>query len=183
MNMQKTVVLLVILVGILAHGQSVYATKSGQLSFAASQPTFEPIAAQHTAVSALLKTETGELAILALVRGFRFKLALMEEHFNENYIESHRYPKTHFTGTLVNVDWETLDQGPQTVTITGKLQLHGITKPLSTNATLAHQDNGLLLTAAFSVQTSDYKIAIPKLVRKQIAEEVQIEVKLPLQIR
>ena len=102
--MQKLLLPFLLLAVTIAFGQSKYMTKSGSMSFEASQPTFEPIEATHSAVSALLNADTGELAVLALVRGFRFPLALMEEHFNENYIESHQYPKTSFKGSITDFD-------------------------------------------------------------------------------
>jgi len=162
-------------------GQSKYMTKSGSMSFEASQPTFEPIEATHSAVSALLNVETGELAVLALVRGFRFPLALMEEHFNENYIESHQYPKTSFKGSISDFDKYTLSEQPQTVKLTGELSVHGVTKPINVSATVTQTDERITLESSFSVKTSDFGIEIPSLVRKQIDENVQIQVSLPLQ--
>jgi len=156
-------------------------TKSGSMSFEASQPTFEPIEATHSAVSALLNAETGELAVLALVRGFRFPLALMEEHFNENYIESHQYPKTSFKGSITDFDKYTLSEQPQTVKLTGELSMHGVTKPINVSATVTQTDEGITLASSFSVKTSGFGIEIPSLVRKQIDENVQIQVSLPLQ--
>jgi hypothetical protein len=164
-------------------GQSKYMTKSGSMSFEASQPTFEPIEANHTAVSALLNAETGELAVLALVRGFRFPLALMEEHFNENYIESHQYPKTSFKGSIIDFDQTTLSDQPQTVQLTGELSMHGVTKPVTVSASINQTDDLITLESSFSVKTSEFGIEIPSLVRKQINENVQIQVSLPLQLK
>lgn len=165
----------------IAFGQSKYMTKSGSMSFEASQPSFEPIEATHSAVSALLNADTGELAVLALVRGFRFPLALMEEHFNENYIESHQYPKTSFKGSILNFDSNALSNQPRTVQLTGELSMHGVTKLISVSATITKSDEQITLTSSFSVKTSDFGIKIPSLVRKQIDENVQVEVSLPLQ--
>jgi hypothetical protein len=151
------------------------------MSFEASQPTFEPIEAKHTAVSALLNAETGELAVLALVRGFRFPLALMEEHFNENYIESHKHPKTSFKGTITDFDKNNLSDQAQTLQLTGELAMHGVTKPITVSAVITQTDDRITLESSFSVKTSDFGIEIPSLVRKQIDENVQIQVLLPLQ--
>ena len=179
--MQKALLPFLLFSMITALGQSKYMTKSGSMSFEASQPTFEPIEATHSAVSALLNAETGELAVLALVRGFRFPLALMEEHFNENYIESHQYPKTSFKGTITGFDNNTLNNQPQTVELTGELSMHGVTKPINVSATITKTDERITLESSFSVKTSDFGIKIPSLVRKQIDENVQIQVSLPLQ--
>ena len=179
--MQKLLLPFLLLAVTIAFGQSKYMTKSGSMSFEASQPSFEPIEATHSAVSALLSADTGELAVLALVRGFRFPLALMEEHFNENYIESHQYPKTSFKGSILNFDSNALSNQPRTVQLTGELSMHGVTKPISVSATITQSDEQITLTSSFSVKTSDFGIKIPSLVRKQIDENVQVEVSLPLQ--
>ena len=179
--MQKALLPILLFSMMTVFGQSKYMTKSGSMSFEASQPTFEPIEANHTAVSALLNAETGELAVLALVRGFRFPLALMEEHFNENYIESHQYPKTSFKGSIIDFDQTTLNDQPQTVQLTGELSMHGVTKPITVSASINQTDDLITLESSFSVKTSDFGIEIPSLVRKQIDENVQIEVSLPLQ--
>ena len=179
--MQKLLLPFLLLAVTIAFGQSKYMTKSGSMSFEASQPSFEPIEATHSAVSALLNADTGELAVLALVRGFRFPLALMEEHFNENYIESHQYPKTSFKGSILNFDSNALSNQPRTVQLTGELSMHGVTKPISVSATITQSDEQITLTSSFSIKTSDFGIKIPSLVRKQIDENVQVEVSLPLQ--
>lgn len=179
--MQNLLLPFLLLAVTIAFGQSKYMTKSGSMSFEASQPSFEPIEATHSAVSALLNADTGELAVLALVRGFRFPLALMEEHFNENYIESHQYPKTSFRGSILNFDSNALSNQPRTVQLTGELSMHGVTKPISVSATITQSDEQITLTSSFSVKTSDFGIEIPSLVRKQIDENVQVEVSLPLQ--
>lgn len=179
--MQKLLLPFLLLAVTIAFGQSKYVTKSGSMSFEASQPSFEPIEATHSAVSALLNADTGELAVLALVRGFRFPLALMEEHFNENYIESHQYPKTSFKGSILNFDSNALSNQPRTVQLTGELSMHGVTKLISVSATITKSDEQITLTSSFSVKTSDFGIKIPSLVRKQIDENVQVEVSLPLQ--
>ena len=179
--MQKLLLPFLLLAITFAFGQSKYMTKSGSMSFEASQPSFEPIEATHSAVSALLNADTGELAVLALVRGFRFPLALMEEHFNENYIESHQYPKTSFKGSIFNFDSNALSNQPRTVQLTGELSMHGVTKLISVSATITKSDEQITLTSSFSVKTSDFGIKIPSLVRKQIDENVQVEVSLPLQ--
>ena len=179
--MQKLLLPFLLLAVTITFGQSKYMTKSGSMSFEASQPSFEPIEATHSAVSALLNADTGELAVLALVRGFRFPLALMEEHFNENYIESHQYPKTSFKGSILKFDSNALSNQPRTVQLTGELSMHGVTKLISVSATITKSDEQITLTSSFSVKTSDFGIKIPSLVRKQIDENVQVEVSLPLQ--
>ena len=84
----KNIHLLFLLISFLGFSQSKYLTKSGVLNFEASVEAFEEIKATNTNVTSILNTENGQFAALALVKGFRFKNALMEEHFNESYAES-----------------------------------------------------------------------------------------------
>ena len=88
---------------LIVNAQEKFITKSGVINFEASVPSFEEVKAKHQSVSALLKSN-GEFASLALVKGFRFKVALMEEHFNENYAESSKFPKATFKGKIKGFD-------------------------------------------------------------------------------
>ncbi|MFL2594977.1 MAG: YceI family protein [Flavobacteriaceae bacterium] len=96
-------------------------------------------------------------------------------------MESHQYPKTSFKGKITDFDKTTLNHQPQTVELTGELYMHGVTKPINMSATVTKTDELITLASSFSVKTSDFGIEIPSLVRKQIDENVQIEVSLPLQ--
>jgi len=106
----KYVVLFFICCTSLANSQEKYWTRSGTLTFEASMPAFEEVKATNENVTAILNTTDGTFAALALVKGFRFKNALMEEHFNESYIESNRYPKAIFKGQLLNFDVRNLEK-------------------------------------------------------------------------
>ena len=99
----KKLIFLFVLVSVNCLAQSKYLTKTGTVNFEASVPSFEEVKASNNSVTAILNTENGEFAALALVKGFRFKNALMEEHFNENYAESDKYPKAVFRGKITNL--------------------------------------------------------------------------------
>mgnify|MGYP000038271939 CR=1 FL=1 len=98
----KKLVLLFIFISINSFSQSKYYTKTGVVNFEASVPSFEEVKAHNKSVTAIFNSETGEFAALVFVKGFRFKNALMEEHFNENYAESDQYPKATFKGKILN---------------------------------------------------------------------------------
>ena len=100
-------------------------TKSGTITFEASVPSFEEVKAKNSGVSCVINTKTGEIASLALLKGFRFKVALMEEHFNENYVESDKFPKATFKGKIENFDLSKITSTATNYTIKGKLELHG----------------------------------------------------------
>ena len=84
--------------------QNKFITRNGIIEFESQIETFEPIKAKQNSVTSVFNADTGEIAVLALVKGFRFKNALMEEHFNENYVESDTYPKTTFKGKILDFD-------------------------------------------------------------------------------
>ena len=121
--------------------QNKYLTKTGTISFEASVPSFEEVAAKNNSVTAIINTENGEIAALALVKGFRFKNALMEEHFNENYAESDQFPKATFKGTLKDFD---LDAIKASYTIDGELTFHGKTKALEHISISISTEKGLI---------------------------------------
>lgn len=173
LNTMKTILYLILLsVAISTSAQEKYLTKTGTLYFEASVPSFEEVAANNKGVTAILNAESGEFASLALVKGFRFKNALMEEHFNENYAESHLYPKATFKGTIINFDANGTNSKYD---IKGELTFHGVTKSIEVNgATIIKKGNNYSLSGNFSASPADYNIEIPKIVRSKIAESIDI---------
>ena len=155
--------------------QTKYLTKNGEVSFEASVPTFEEVKAKNSAVTAILNTENGEFPALVLVTGFRFKNALMEEHFNENYAESNIYPKANFKGKINDFDLKTLDNN-KNMFFSGTLEFHGKSKilkktPLNVSKTL---DGSLILVGVFKVNIDDFAIEIPKIVSNKISKTVDV---------
>ena len=98
----KCFTFLILLVISKSFSQNKYITREGIIEFESQIETFEPIKAKQNSVTSVFNADTGEIAVLALVKGFRFKNALMEEHFNENYVESDTYPKTTFKGKILD---------------------------------------------------------------------------------
>ena len=165
------------------YSQTKYLTKTGTVGFEASVPSFEEVKARNNAVTAILNVENGEFAALVLVKGFRFKNALMEEHFNENYAESDTYPKATFKGTIVNFDFSTLGDNTA-LTIDGQLTFHGKTNSLeNVPATISKKDKNIVITGGFKALASDYDIKIPKIVSNKIAEVIEIFFSFDLQTK
>ncbi len=163
--------------------QTKFITKTGKIVFEASVPSFEEIKGSNDGVSAILNAENGEIAVLALVRGFRFKIALMEEHFNENYIESQQYPKATFKGKLSEFVLGKLSEKPQKIIITGVLTIHGKSKSVTAVALLKKMGNVIGVKTKLELDPADFDIDIPKIVRGKIADVVQIQVDLELKKR
>lgn len=156
-------------------------TKTGKIIFEASVPTFEEVKATNESVSCILNIENGEIAALALMKGFRFKVALMEEHFNENYMESNKYPKATFKGKIEKFDFSKLTSVDQKFTIKGTLSLHGISKDINILGKINKKGEDLNLMSNFTVNVDDFNIEIPSLVSNKVSKQVNIKLDFHLQ--
>ncbi len=164
---------------VFSFAQEKYLTKTGALSFEASVPSFEEVSAKSNSVTSIINAENGEIAVLALIKGFRFKNALMEEHFNENYAESTKYPKAIFQGKIEDFS---LENGSKNFKVKGGLTFHGVTKTVEDiPITVYKSDDKIVIEGTFEVLASDFKIKIPKIVRNKISEVVSIQFKFELQ--
>ena len=173
--MKKITFFILLFISATTFAQSKYLTKTGTLAFEASVPSFEEVAAKNESVTAILNTENGEFAALALVKAFRFKNALMEEHFNENYAESDTHPKSIFKGKIKNFNFNVLGELDSSLTIDGSLTFHGITKDIKDiPLTLKLVDNKIVLSGSFKVMVSDFEIEIPKIVANKLSDEVSV---------
>ena len=150
-------------------------SKTGKITFEASVPAFEEVKGKNEGVTCVLNTKTGEIASLALIKGFKFKLALMEEHFNENYMNSDAYPKSTFKGKIQNFDVTGLTAIAKEYTIKGKLELHGKTNDLTTTAKIRKTDSGIEIISSFNVNASDYDIEIPSVVKSKVSNKVGVK--------
>ncbi len=155
------------------NAQEKFITKTGELNFEASVPSFEEVKANNKNVSAIL-TEDGALVSLALVKSFRFKIALMEEHFNENYAESSEYPKTTFKGKVANFKLKDLSEEGKTYTVSGIITLHGVEKQVEVPATIRMVDDEVHIVTNFVLKPEDFNIEIPSIVSSKIAEEINV---------
>jgi polyisoprenoid-binding protein YceI len=157
-------------------GQDIYFTKTGTVIFDSSTP-LETIHAENKQVTSFLKTSDGELNFAALMKSFKFPNALMEEHFNENFIESSQFPKAVFKGRIVNWSEINLSSGEEhSADIEGELTLHGVTKNITTKAKLHRQNGKITGRSEFVVSAEDFNIKIPTLVRDKIAKVVQVTI-------
>ena len=168
----KHITLFVFFISIVGFSQVKYLTKSGVLNFEASVETFEEIKAANSNVTAIFNASNGEFAALALVKGFRFKNALMEEHFNENYAESDEFPKAIFKGKLSDFSLETIQN---TYTINGTLSFHGVTQPIeNVSVAVIASENAFHFKGSFVISPNDFDIEIPNIVRSKIADNVTV---------
>ncbi|KMQ70198.1 YceI family protein [Chryseobacterium koreense] len=152
-----------------------YMTKSGTVHFEANVPLFEDVDAKHGTTVAVMNSDSGDIAVISTVKDFRFKVALMEEHFNENYAESAKYPKTTFTGKIANFNKEDLSATPKNYTISGVHNFHGVDRNVSSVASIFMKDGRIFISGNFIARPADYQVKIPKMVMKKIAEKVNVD--------
>tara|TARA_B100001063_G_scaffold36480_1_gene29999 strand:+ start:72 stop:617 length:546 start_codon:yes stop_codon:yes gene_type:complete len=151
-----------------------YATRSGKTSFIGSEETFEQIKAVNNVSTAIVDSSSGDIAILLFISAFDFEISLMQEHFNENYMDSSKYPKATFSGNIQNLSLEELSEVEKEHKIIGILTIRGIKKSITINCGLKKISNGLSMKTNFSVLASDFDIKIPKVVRNKISKEINI---------
>jgi polyisoprenoid-binding protein YceI len=166
----------VVLMNISAAAQDKFFTKSGRIEFFSSAP-MEDIEATNRTATAVLDTKTGAVQFSVLMRGFEFQKALMQEHFNENYVESHKYPKGEFKGTIVNnsdIKYDT--PGTYPATVKGKLTIHGVTRDVVATGTVKVDGDKLLANSVFNIKLSDYNIKIPSVVKNKLSNNIKITV-------
>lgn len=172
--MKNSIIICLLLCFNATFAQEKLITKNGTTSFEGSVASFEEVKAKNDNVTCILNTQTGEIASLALIKGFKFKVALMEEHFNENYMESTRYPKSTFRGVIKNFNVKDLTSVAQEYTISGKLEMHGKSKDITTVAKIKKTDNGVEIVTNFSVNASDFSIEIPSVVKNKVSNKINI---------
>jgi hypothetical protein len=174
--LRKLFILVLITASISSFGQGKFIAKNAYISFYSSTPMEDILGESNEAVT-ILDSETGEVIFQAIMTTFHFKRALMEEHFNENYMESAKFPKTKFKGKIEGFNKEML-KGPVTnIKITGQLNVHGVEKTITVPGTIGLENGNLVGTSKFKVTPEDYGITIPSVVREKIGKEMEITVK------
>lgn len=172
-----------IIVGLLLiFGHTIYAqkyfTRDGKISFYSEAP-LENIEAHNQKATSVLDAADGKMEFAVLIKAFQFEKALMQEHFNENYMESSKFPKATFKGSLLDPSAVNFDKdGTYTVEVKGDLTIHGVTKEVQVPGTFVIKDGKISAKASFEVAVADYKIEIPAVVRDNIAKTVEVKVDL-----
>ncbi len=177
MRTSKIILLALAFLPLVLMAQERYGTRTGYISFYSSTPV-EDIEAHNRKVTSVWDASTGAMEFAVLIKAFEFEKALMQEHFNENYMESNTHPKSTFKGTM---DGLTADQlakpGTYDVKVTGDLTIHGVTRPISAPGKVTvNEDGSVKAVSEFIVRPEDHDIKIPGVVRKNIAEEITVKV-------
>jgi len=157
-----------------------YVTRNGMIRFYSEAP-LENIEAINRQVSSALNVESGEFVFRVVMRSFNFEKALMQEHFNENYVESHKYPNATFEGSIVNLNKIDLTKpGEYNAIVEGDLTIKDVTKSIKQNGTFLVKADEISGKSVFAIKLEDYNIKIPAAVKDNIAKEIEITVDVPL---
>jgi hypothetical protein len=170
-----TIFLIMLGAGLVLNAQK-YMTKNGYIGFY-SHTSMEDIKGDNNQVAGVIDISTGEMVFQALIKSFHFDRALMEEHFNENYMESDKFPKSSFKGKITNlssVNFST--NGKYDVTVEGDLTIHDVKNKISTKGIIEVVTGGINASAKFNVIPEDYKITIPGVVREKINKNLEVTV-------
>ncbi len=172
------IIIKILLISLLVSDKSfgqMYATQAGETSFF-SETLVENIVAVNKTVGAIINTATNEIAVSMKMSAFDFPNKLMQEHFNENYMESEKYPMGTFKGKIVEpIDYT--KNGTYEVTAKGQLTIHGVTLPRDLKGKLTVENQKISLVSNFDIKLVDHKIDVPKIVFAKIAEVISVKTK------
>ena len=138
-----------------------------------SEELLEDITAINNKVKSIFDSETGQIVFSVTMTGFEFEKSLMQEHFNEKYLESDKYPKATFNGTIIG--FEVNKMNPD-VEAEGELEIHGVKNRVKVRGKLDFIGDNLIMHSIFMVKLVDYKITVPKLMFQNIAEEIEVTI-------
>lgn len=150
--------------------QEKFTTNSGVINFEASVPFFEEIKAVNRTVAINFETKTNTFSCIVMIKDFHFELDLMQEHFNENYMESQRYPKAVFKGKIANFDIKDFNGLEKEYIIKGKLYIHGKSKEIEVKALMKKVAEGIQVSSSFPISISDFNIQIPEKIASKISQ-------------
>jgi polyisoprenoid-binding protein YceI len=158
-----------------------FMTKTGHIKFYSDSP-LEKIEAHNHQVNAALDASTGDFVFKVLMKSFEFEKALMQEHFNENYVESDKYPNAMFSGKVTNIkDVNVGKDGVYEVMVEGRLTMHGVTQPVREKGNFEVREGKIAGKAKFNIILSDYNIKIPGAVTNNISKAIEITVEVNLE--
>ena len=179
-NLVRGIIALILhIVAINALAQDKIFTRNGSISFL-SETSVENIDATNNEVFSIVDLQKGELAFQVLVTGFKFKKALMQDHFNDDYLESEKFPKASFKGTIVDLSKINFNQdGTYKAIVNGTLTMHGVENKITVPAVFKILNKRITGESKFGVKLADYKIKIPSLVAGQIAETIELKISCP----
>ena len=176
--MKRLSVLFFLMIIVTAANAQKYMTKNGFIGFF-SHTAMEDVKGDNNQVASVLDISTGEMVFQVLVKSFHFDRALMEEHFNENYMESDKFPKSSFKGKITNLSSVNFSKdGIYDVSVEGDLTIRDATNKITTTGKIEVKNGELTATSKFNISPEDYKISIPSVVREKINKNLEVTVSM-----
>ena len=172
--MNRIIIIILLISSINLQAQK-FIGKNGEISFFSNAP-MEDISAQNNKVNAVYDSDTKALVFQLKIIDFVFPNSLMQEHFNENYLESDIYPKSTFTGKIIS-------QNGESAIVVGDLTIHGKTNKIKVEGILKKEKKAINVSTEFIVKLEEYDIKIPTIVMYKIAEEIEVKVNIELKER
>lgn len=158
-----------------------YMTRTGTINFESRAEVDDDVRAINKSVNCALDATTGDVVFMVLVKSFEFKKALMQEHFNENYMESEKFPKAIFKGKIDNLSAVNFKKdGSYEAVVSGDLTIHGVTKKVTQKGKIIVSGSNVTLSSDFHVTLADYNIEIPSMVAEKISKDIYINCNLLL---
>lgn len=181
--MKKITLLSLLFISNFCFAQDEMITHSGIVNFEASLPLFEEVKATNETSTCTLNTNTGAITNVVIIKDFHFKIPLMEDHFNVNYLESDHHPKAIFKGKIQGFNINIIGTDSKEFVMKGKLEIHGKSKEISIPVYLKKGEGGLEIISNFKVCINDFDIKIPRVLIVKIAENVTINTAYLLQLK
>src|SRR6478752_6511957 len=151
-------------------------SRTGKVTFVSATPVAN-IEALNNEAACMLNAKTSDLNFVVPIKSFKFEKALMQEHFNENYMESDKFPKAEYKGKITNPgDVNFKKDGTYNVKTTGKLTMHGVTKDVVATGTIVVKAGAATIKSKFSVAPKDYGIKIPAVASSKIASKIEVTI-------
>ena len=174
--MKKIILFLLFFISFHSFSQK-YISRNGSVMFNASTP-IESINSTNNYVSCALDLENGNLVFQMNVISFKFERSLMEQHFNEKYLESDKFPKSTFVGSIIGFENDSIGNG--IVEVLGVITIHGVSKEILVEGNVNKVGGIISLSSQFILKTTDFNIKIPRIVRDKISENVQVSINIDL---
>jgi hypothetical protein len=150
-----------------------YVAKNVKVNLFSSTP-LEDIKAGNVKAVVVLVGKTREIVVQVPIKDFEFDRKLMQEHFNENYMESDKYPFAKFKGTIEQqIDFS--EDGVYDVKVAGILTVHGVDQTRSIAGKVIISGRTVQILSDFKVACADHRIKIPTLIITKIAEVINIK--------
>jgi len=167
------------LLGLAYAQQTDYKVSNGSIAFRSDAP-LELIKAQSSELKGVIIPEKKQFAFIISIKSFKgFNSPLQQEHFNENYLESNKFPTASFEGKIIE-DIDFSKDGNYTVRSKGNLSIHGVTQERIIKTDITVKNKKISFTSAFTVLLAEHNIPIPKVVNEKLASEIKVEVKADL---